>query len=276
MVLSPLNEDKVKDDLRQAVTYLRENDYDLPRDYQNFFIELVTGLYQHFREGNKPLLEGLRAITATQEINSVADFCCGSGKHTIKLARVFPNAEVYGFDIVTKFSARKNVSPRIHFEQKDVYDYEDERRFDIITFNSACGTLADRIMQIGIEQETPIIAGRFCCYSTIPKTTPRSKDLLQDIFLVAIAKQHQVQKEQGIENYISPANTTDQELLSRFAIDELSLTESELRRIAAVSVDAKVGSHIIDLNRVMKLIEKEYAVTYDETRNIILAKKKGL
>ncbi len=300
--LVPQKESAVKSELESSLKHVRAKHYDLPRDYGGFVAEFVQSFYQEFIEGfvkgfkhtvaggdiataiskayETPLLAGLKEAVEAEGLQngSIADFCCGSGKKTLAIARAFPNADVYGFDVlphsIKKAKKRGKGVTNVHFSKADVYDFKDDRRFDAVTFNRACGTLADKVIQYGTEREVPVIAGKFCCYHTIPDETPPSKNLATGICLKFMGKVNDFVRNRVAKNYVSPAADIDKDLLSEFAGRELGVSEAELQTIAGTAVDAKIGSRIIDLNRVMKLIERNYNVGYDEGNHIVVARRK--
>ena len=273
------NESKIKSELEQSIRFVRNQGYDIQRDCGSFFREFTKGLYRHFSEGNKPLINGLKDVIAIQgKITSIADFCCGSGKSTLRIANTFPNAEIYGFDVlpylIVKAKKRARENPRIHFKKADVYHFENGYKFDVVSFHHACGTLADKVMEYGTKHETPIIVGRFCCYHTIPNEMPISKNAAQNVYLKLTEKLYDFVQDRVAKNYVSPRDDVDCDLLSKFVMNELGSTITELKKIATLSVDSKLGSKIVDLNRVMKLIERKYDVAYDELNRLVVARRK--
>ena len=270
-------ESAVKRELEESLGIVRRNNYALQRDYDGFLTEFTKGLYHHFSEGNRPLIAGLREAVAEEAV-SIADFCCGSGKGTLRIAEAFPQAEIYGFDVMPPSIAKAKKStkgnPRVKFQEADVYNFENGNSFSVVTFHEACGTLADKILQYGTKHEVPVIAGKFCCYDTIPDKTPSSQNTVQNFYLKVMRKLHGFIRDKVAKNYVSPRDNVDRDLLSEFAKDELGVTEEELQIIAAAAVDAKIGSLIIDLNRIMKLIERKYDVGYDEANHIVVARRK--
>lgn len=272
------DESAVKRELEASLGGVRDRDYTLKRDSSGFLKEFAKGLYQHFSEGNEPLISGLRGAIANGYV-TIADFCCGSGKGTLRVAEAFPHAEIYGFDVlpplITKAKKRAKNNPRVHFKEADVYDFENSSDFGVVTFHEACGTLADKVMQYGTEHDVPVIAGKFCCYHTISDETPTSKSAVQNVYLNLMGKLNGFVQDKVAKNYVSPRDDVNRDLLSEFTRDELGLTETELEKIAATTVDSRIGSRIIDLNRVMKLIERKYDVGYDESNHIMVAKRKS-
>lgn len=272
------NESDVKRKLEASLSTIRCKNYALQRDYGSFLTEFAKALFYHFIEGNKPLVSGLREAV-TKEPGSIADFCCGSGKGTLRVAETFPEAEIYGFDImppsIAEAKRRAKENPRIHFKRRDVYNFEDGHDFDVVTFHEACGTLADKVMQYGTEHEAPVIGGRFCCYHTIPDETPTSKNAVINIYLKLAGRLYDFVRDRVAQNYVKPRDAVDRDLLSAFTRDQLGVTEDELKRIAATAVDSRLGSRFVDLNRVMKLIERKYAVDYDEANHIVIAIRKS-
>jgi len=222
------NESAVKRELEASLGIVRTNNYALQRDYGSFLTEFAKGLYYHFSEWNRPLISGLKGAVL-EEPNSIADFCCGSGKGTLRIAGAFPEAEIYGFDVmppfITKAKRRAKENPRVHFKQRDIYNFENGYDFDVVTFHAACGTLADKVMQYGTEHEVPVIAGRFCCYHTIPDETPTSKSAVTNVYLRFMGKLYDFVRDRVAKNYVSPRDEVDRDLLSAFTRDQLGVTK---------------------------------------------------
>ncbi len=265
----------VKIELESFLNHIRIRDYNMKKDYSFSINNLIKG-YKHFTERNRLLLEGLEEITKNEKIKSIADFCCGSGKGTLKLAEKFSQTDIYGFDVIPemiKKAEKKNKeNPKVHFCLADVYNFRHDNNFEVVTFHYSCGPLSDKIIQYGTIKKTPFIIGRFCCYHTIPDKTPNSKNYATKLFLKVSSTINGFTKKL-IKNYINPQTEVDLDLLSNFAKIDLKVTEEELKKIASISVDTKIGSKIIDLNRVMKLIERGYVVKYDEGNHIVVAKR---
>jgi len=277
MTLVQQSESAVKKELESLVKYVRSRNYNLPRDY-DFLFELGKEICNYFKEGNKPLIEALKdVIKVDLQNNLVADFCCGSGKRTLRLVKELPQAEIYGFDILLPFikkaQKRAKGNPRIHFSQADVYNFNNSCKFDIVTFHKSCGALSDKVMQYATNNEVKTICGRFCCYHTIPSTMPRSKGTIQNVYLKLNESIYQFIRNKFAENFVTAPSNMDRDLLSNFAQNELGITEKELEKIAATSVDSKPGAKIVDLNRILKLFERKYSVRFDEQRHIVLAIK---
>ncbi len=268
------DESTVKGQLEQLTRQTREHKYEVTREYGPFLVEMAKSTYKYLREKNSVLIAGLKSVS--NEPASIADFCCGNGNGTARIAQAYPRAQVYGFDVMPasiKKAKRKNAThPNLHFKTADMYDFQDSRVFDIVTFHAACGTLADKVMQVGMEHQALVIAGKFCCYHTISDQTPASRDPFQNMYLRWEKVLHNFVRRRLAPNYVSPQTPMD--LLSDFAAHELGLTESELRKIAGTAVDAEAGATIVDLNRVMKLMEGGYEVGYDGDNHIVVARKK--
>ncbi|MBI2548583.1 methyltransferase domain-containing protein [Candidatus Woesearchaeota archaeon] len=275
--LIPQREEAVRADLETGLAEMRRVNYHFPRDYGGFVRELSRATYREFWEGNHPLLEGLEQGAREQQMvpTYLADFCCGSGKGTLKIAELFPEVEVYGFDDIQKYiakakkRARGERNSRVHFLERDVYRFRwGTRAFDVVTFHKACGTLADKVIQYGTEHDVPMIAGKGCCHETISPTPSRSQNLLCNWYVRKMNQNYDA-------NINAPRQGVDCDLLSNFARDSLGMTEQELERIAATAIDVQLGARIVDLNRVMKLIERGYVVSYNETNHIVVARRKN-
>jgi len=275
-------QDSVKQQLEALINYVRKKQYDLEIDYTDLFgllFDFTKSMYEDFVEVNKPLREGLKAVCEEARIKprNIADFCCGFGGNTLKLAEEFPESEVYGFDIIPEFielaKRRASKKPKVHFKRKDVYRFKSDTNFDLVTFHKACGSLSDKVIQYATSNGIPLVGGRFCCYHNIPIQRPYSKRLLTNLYLKLDKISSQWVKSSE-PDFVKPSESIDRDLLSRFLKEDLGITEEEYEKIAAFSVDSKIGTKIIDLNRVMKLIERDYNVVFDEDRHILVARKK--
>jgi len=277
--LKKQNESEVREELEESVKYFRERNYDLERDYSGFLVEFIGGM-RYFMESNKPLAKGLTKAVQDSGLNkaSIADFCCGSGKGTMRFARKLKKANFHGFDVfpigIANANKRSRGNPRVNFSVADVYKFNDDHEFEVITFHRACGTMSDKVMQYGMNKRVPIIAGRFCCYQNIPDEFPKSKNMAQNLSLKIVSKLYRVARNVISENYMRSGIDSETDLLSEFARDDLGIDEEELKKIASTAVDAKLGSKVVDLNRVMKLIERGYNVDYDEENHIVIATRK--
>ena len=193
----------------------------------NWLGEYLKDLVQYYTINNRKIISYLEGI------ESIADFCCGTGRGTIRIAETFPEAEVYGFDIMPKFieKARRKGS-RVHFHVRDIYtmDYE---YFDAITFYNASGCLADRVIKYGIEVGARIIVGKSGCNN----------------FNWLIERYISYMNKRVGENFIIPK--------------DFNLQDDYL----------KGSRRVHDLNRLMKLMESGYKVEYDEENHIIIAQR---
>lgn len=271
--LMPQTEEGVKADLEIALAHVREAGYSLPRDYGSFLREFSEEAYRELWEINGPLLQGLEQEVAEQGITprSIADFCCGSGRKTVKIAELFPDAEIYGFDVEPEeiMKAKERTTPRVHFLERDVYRFRwGTYALDVVTFHNACGTLADKVIQYGTDHDVLVIAGKGCCHETIAQNPQHSQSRLYNWYLRGMNKTYDAR-------YNAPRKGVDCDLLSVFARNSLGLDEQELERIVAIAIDVRLASIIIDLNRVMKLIERGYEVNYDDKNHIIVAGRKN-
>ena len=269
----------VKRNLESSLEFMRRENYDLKREFSFFAYEFTRSVIKYFREGNKLLLDGLREkLDEGFESGTIADFCCGSGKLTMRLAKAFPKSRVYGFDAVLVFikkaKKKSKKNDKVSFAELDVYNFSLVDSFDAITFNRACGNLSDKIIQYGAENNIPVIAGRFCCHHTISEETPRSKDRMHNIWLRIETRIREFIKEKHARNYVTPSDEIDRDLLSRYVQEELEVSDHELMRIASTTIDSKLGIRFIDYNRVMKLIERGYDVSYEESNNLLVAARK--
>jgi len=274
-------EPKIRVELERTLDVLRKSDYNPERDYGSFLAGFCRGLYYYLEEGNLPLIYALKDSFRDKSGSPrlIADFCCGSGEGTLRIAEAFPSSEVFGFDVLSKFIIQAlrlaEGNPRVHFKQADVYNFQYGNRFDVVTFHRACGGLADKVIQCGVNKKASVIAGRFCCYFSISDERSVSKSLLQNISLRISQGLHAFLKRNFVKNFISPQGDIDRDLLSEFAKTQLNLDDNELERVARASVDSTLGIRVIDYNRILKLIERGYKVDYDEGNQIIVARRKS-
>lgn len=278
------SEPVVRRTLEQLVAQVRSLDYRVPREYGPFLVAMGGSLCYAMRgawmRSFQKVAESAMECAGVQR-GEVVDWCCGSGGKTIRLARWFPQARFYGFDIhasrIAKAQRRAQQVGRecrnVSFERKDIYNWEGGGALAALLFNKACGPLADQILYRGTRQGVPLIVGRFCCYHTISSETAVSRSRVTNGFLEVMAFGYERMRKKHGESFIAPPRTANRDLLSDFARFDLGVTEREFERIAGLSVDASVGYKIVDLNRMMKLFERGYAVWFDEEDRILVARK---
>ncbi len=269
-------ESNVRTELETLLAYARAHHHDLPRDLGGFFSEEILCWIYQILEGNKFLRQRLKIISQAQDFkpDSIADFCCGNGNGTLRIAQDFLDSQVFGFDVMPDLFKRvkqKNKDSRIHFEKLDVYELNGSNYFDLVAFHNACGPLSDKIMQYAINQKAPIIAGRFCCHYTISSEIPNSKNKAFSYYVKLRSFLQEIIREKTAKNYGYSAQDKDRDLLSEFSKHELGMNEQELEKIALASIDSRIATKIIDLNRVMKLIERGYDVEYTSEKNMFVA-----
>ncbi len=273
---------EVQNSLDFLVSYVIAKNYDLPlnnslRGFFNFLGYFSYNSVKCYIEGAKPLREALQPTlnSQTTRAKSIADFCCGNGSETLKLAELFPNVQIYGLDILPPSikSAKKRArgNPNIHFSNADVYTLDNSHSFDAVVFNRACGPLADKIIEYATDKDVPLIAGRFCCHYTLSDKQVHSKNVMLDIYMSLVHRLDNFVRKR-VRNYVRSENQNSA-LLSEFAKQGLKLTDEELERIALTCGNSNIGLLIIDLNRIMKLIEKGYEVNYSAGKHIVVARK---
>lgn len=266
----------VREELESLLGSVREKEYTL--ESEPIISELITDL-QHLFEGRKPLIKSIKQAASLElsHVTSAGDFCCFLGSGTRELAKEFPEANVYGFDIIPffiEYAQKRTKDKRIHFLVEDIYNIKNGYAFDIVTFNGACGPMADRIIEWASESNTKIIAGKFCCYHTIPMTLPKSKSPIRNVYLQWIGGINRA-TERVYRNYIRNQDVkayASYSYICNFLQRSAGVTPEEWEKIAAMSADTKAGTKIIDLNRVMKLLEHGYTVWLDEHHHILVAK----
>jgi|TARA_B100002003_G_scaffold216767_1_gene216530 SAM-dependent methyltransferase len=274
-----MGRDYVEKRLRELLDLIRDRNYDMKREYGWYPIEYIKGRFRYVEEGNKALIAGLKANLGDDWDGSMADFCCGSGSLTLKIADDYPLSNIHGFDTgkkfirLAKFASKNN--PKVNFSLKDVYNLEDNI-FDVVTFNNACGSLSDKIIQYGVENKAQIIVGKFCCHEEISREVSQSKDWIENVVLKLFWWYNDWVRDRGETNYISPRDDVNRDLLSEFGKKELGMTDDELEKIARTTVNSLLGNAIIDFNRMMKLIERGYEVWYDSKQSLVVARRKDV
>ena len=263
--------------LQAQLEVMRIKDYDVDRKYGSFPIELIKSVYQYLREGNTALRGRLSEFLPSRWEGSIADFCCNTGGLTMKIADDFPNAQVYGFDVIPRSIAkakRKELkNTRVHFHEGDVFNFINSyTNFGVVTFNRACGSLSDKIIQYATDARVPIIVGKFCCHYQISREVPTSKSFLENKWIKLMRRFDDLTRFQTGKNHVSSLEDCDRDLFSEFS-EELELSEDEYERIARTTIDSLDGVNIIDLNRSLKLVERGYDVWYDQKNQIVVAKK---
>lgn len=271
------NEAEVKKELELLITRLRESNYSVSQDMPETFLDALHSLFNDIEGKNKPLLTEIRKAFNKQNVKSIADFCCGDGTGTIQLADAYPDSDVFGYDIdsdlITEAKRAANNNPKVHFLQRDMYKINEDQYFDLITFHRACGILGDRIIQYAIDHKTPNVAGRFCCYSDIAAEILVSDSSVPNLVIITMEKQFKISEINIVKLASDYTNRLSTNFLSTFVQEELGFTLKELQKVSAIHKRTPLGYKIIDLNRVLKLIENDYSVSYNSDNHIILANK---
>ncbi|HLD33143.1 MAG TPA: class I SAM-dependent methyltransferase [Candidatus Nanoarchaeia archaeon] len=265
--------------LENAINALRKTQYQTRRDAEGFIGMLVRSLIGYHSAVQFTVDETLKRFLPEGSQN-IADFCCGNGSGTAKIAEAHPELEVFGFDVnpMEIRKAQRHADEKAHFNTEDVYAFPADKypKFDVVTFNRACGKLGDKIFDLAIQQEALLIAGRTCCYHLFPSELPTSADTLTSLYLRFEALLHATMKDllmrtTGESKQLYKPNE-ELDVRSKLA-QQMGVTTGELEKIAALSVDAKIGAAVIDRNRMMKLMENGYEVHVDQRYHLFVAEK---
>ncbi|GGL12613.1 methyltransferase domain-containing protein [Deinococcus radiotolerans] len=99
--------------------------------------------YHLFREARSAPVRDLHALIPDQAYASVIDLGCGTGDHTLTLARRFPHAQVTGLDQSAEMLERAQTqqAPNLHFQQGDLSQLSGT--YDLIHANASLQWVPD-------------------------------------------------------------------------------------------------------------------------------------
>lgn len=199
--------------------------------------------------------------------------CCVFARHAREIAERLPMADIVATDIDPRWerlfrffrAARfKRDSANFNFRVENAYEARAPASALAICFFGACGSLTDAALRLAINSQANFVVGRACCHENIGMNTEMSTRS-PTIWNLGHRIKNQVYRhyatKRGFYGHHSAAiSTYPQSETFRQKIDK-----SGMLRCARHAVDCRLCQLIIDLDRVVFLVEHGFGVlSYSE------------
>ena len=237
----------------------------IPFSYSSFIEVCLTSLRD--RHLKKIITGLLRDERSCRQNKIIVNPACVFGRHARDLASCMGSFKVIGTDInprfnwfYERFTIGKSPS-NYEFKQDDIFNPQLQEKPIAVVFFGACGSVSDGAIDYGVESKAMYLIFRTCCHDNIGGNTEITKrfTILNWDFRVKNFVYAQ-KRERKTGEYFCDKYSKDHYPRSKAA--RAVSNSDEFMDISRNSVDSDICRTIIDLDRYLYLLEKEYMVWF--------------